>query len=216
MPNFFEYNPEQAYLLPPSVRDVLRENHLCFFVHRAVEKLDLRPFEASYSDEGHAAYHPALRLKVWLYAYALGMTSSRRLEQRVREDLAFRYLAGGAQPDFWALNEFRKRRGPAMNDVFTQVVEFGALAGNGKAGACGHRFQAHCRQCVAQRDRQSGKAACGTSADPQTHSALAAAVCERRSQRRGRVASGPRGHGELQLPHRLGGRTHSCPSESIT
>jgi len=123
MPNFLDYNPEQAYLLPPSVRDVLREDHLCFFVHRAVEKLDLREFEADYSEEGHPAYHPALLLKVWLYAYALGVTSSRRLEQRIREDLAFRYLAGGAQPDFWALNEFRKRHRQALNNVFTQVVE---------------------------------------------------------------------------------------------
>ena len=134
MPNFFEYNPEQAYLLPPSVRDVLGEDHLCFFVHHTVEKLDLQEFAAAYSDEGHPAYHPALLLKVWLYAYALGMTSSRRLEQRIREDLAFRYLAGGAQPDFWALNEFRKRHGRAMNNVFTQVVELARFLGMGKLG----------------------------------------------------------------------------------
>jgi transposase len=134
MANFLEYNPEQAYLLPPSVRDVLGEDHLCFFVHRAVEKLDLQPFEAGYSEEGHPAYHPALLLKVWLYAYALGMTSSRRLEQRIREDLAFRYLAGGAQPDFWTLNEFRKRHGRALNDVFTQVVELARALGLGKLG----------------------------------------------------------------------------------
>jgi transposase len=134
MPNFLDYNPEQAYLLPPSVRDVLREDHLCFFVHRAVEKLDLREFEADYSEEGHPAYHPALLLKVWLYAYALGVTSSRRLEQRIREDLAFRYLAGGAQPDFWALNEFRKRHRQALNNVFTQVVELARSLGMGKLG----------------------------------------------------------------------------------
>jgi transposase len=72
MPNFYEYNPEQGYLLPPSVRDVLGKEHLCFFVHGAVEKMDLAAFEASYSEEGHPAYHPALLLKVWLYAYALG------------------------------------------------------------------------------------------------------------------------------------------------
>jgi transposase len=134
MPNFYEYNPEQGYLLPPSVREVLGEEHLCFFVHRAVEKLDLRGFEQGYSDEGHPAYHPALLLKVWLYAYALGVTSSRRLEQRIREDLGFRYLAGGAQPDFWALNEFRKRHGRAMNDVFTQVVELARSLGMGQLG----------------------------------------------------------------------------------
>src|SRR6202035_2395255 len=115
MPSFYPYSPEQAYLLPPSVREVLSDKHLCFFVSRAVEQLDLSSFERAYGDEGHPAYHPAMMLKVWLYAYALGVTSSRRLEQRVREDLAFRYLAGGAQPDFWALNEFRKRHGRAAN-----------------------------------------------------------------------------------------------------
>lgn len=134
MPNFYEYNPEQGYLLPPNVREVLGEEHLCFFVHEAVENLDLRELERGYSEEGHPAYHPALLLKVWLYAYALGVTSSRRLEQRIREDLAFRYLAGGAAPDYWALNEFRKRHGRAINDVFTQVVELGRGLGMGKLG----------------------------------------------------------------------------------
>ena len=72
---------------------------------------------------------------VWLYAYALGVTSSRRVEQRVREDLAFRYLAGGAQPDYWTLNEFRRRHPKALNDLFTQVVE---LAREGGLGRLGH------------------------------------------------------------------------------
>jgi len=134
MPIFYEYNPEQGYLLPPSVRQVLGEEHLCFFVHRTVEQLDLEEFEQCYGEQGHPAYHPALMLKVWLYAYALGVTSARRLEQRIREDLAFRYLAGGAQPDYWALNEFRKRQGRAMNDVFTQVVETARSVGMGKLG----------------------------------------------------------------------------------
>lgn len=73
-------------------------------------------------------------LKVWLYAYALGVTSARRLEQRIREDLGFRYLAGSATPDFWALNEFRKRHGRAINQVFTQVVETARAAGMGRLG----------------------------------------------------------------------------------
>lgn len=134
MPIFYEYNPEQGYLLPPSVREVLGEEHLCFFIHNVVERLELEEFEQGYSEEGHPAYHPALLLKVWLYAYALGVTSSRRLEQRIREDLAFRYLAGGAAPDYWALNEFRKRHRRAMNDVFTQVVELARSLGMGKLG----------------------------------------------------------------------------------
>src|SRR5882757_9161558 len=128
------YEPDQAYLVPPSVKDELGEDHLCFFIHSAVEHMDLKSFEQVYGEEGGALYCPALMLKVWLYAYALGMTSSRRLEQRIREDLAFRYLAGGAQPDFGALNEFRKRHGRAMNDIFTQVVETARSVGMGKLG----------------------------------------------------------------------------------
>ena len=70
---FLTYNPEQAYLLPPSVHDVLGEDHVCFFLHRAVERLDLSAFEQGYVEEGRPAYHPALLLQVWLYAYVLGM-----------------------------------------------------------------------------------------------------------------------------------------------
>ena len=131
---FLTYNPEQAYLLPPSVREVLGEDHVCFFLHRAVERLELSAFEEGYVEEGRPAYHPALLLKVWLYAYALGVTSARRLEQRVREDLAFRYLAGGATPDFWTLNQFRTRHARALNDLFTQVVELARSLGMGRLG----------------------------------------------------------------------------------
>src|ERR1700733_4542645 len=134
MAKFMDYNPDQAYLLPPSVRDVLSPGHLCFFVRGVVEKLNLSAFREEYGTEGGPAYAPEMMVSVWLYAYALGITSSRRLEQRIREDLAFRYLAGGAQPDFWALNEFRKRHGRALNDVFTQVVELARSLGMGKLG----------------------------------------------------------------------------------
>jgi transposase len=123
MSRYLPYCPDQAELLPASVRDVLGANHLCFFVHQVVERLDLSRFHQSYASEGGQLYHPSLLLKVWLYAYALGLTSSRRLEQRIGEDLAFRYLAGGARPDFWALNAFRKRHPVAINDCFTQVLE---------------------------------------------------------------------------------------------
>ena len=58
MANFYQYNPEQAYLLPPSVREVLGEGHLCFFVHRAVEKLNLEAFVGAYSEEGHPGVSP--------------------------------------------------------------------------------------------------------------------------------------------------------------
>lgn len=123
MTRFLPYSPDQAYLLPPNVKDVLGENHIVFFVHGVVERLDLSEFEQIYSEEGGALYAPELMLKVWLYAYLLGVTSARRLEQRIQEDLAFRYLAGGARPDNWALSAFRRRQARGLNDVFTQVLE---------------------------------------------------------------------------------------------
>jgi transposase len=123
MGRFLPYAPEQAYLVPPSVKEELGKNHLCFFIHEAVEHLDLSSFEKVYGEEGGALYHPSLMLKVWLYAYALGITSARRLEQRIREDLGLRYLAGGAKPDNWALSAFRRRHARGLNDVFTQVLE---------------------------------------------------------------------------------------------
>ena len=137
MANFLEYNPEQAYLLPPTVREVLGEGHLCFFVHSAVERLDLQEFEAGYSDEGHPAHHPALLLKVWLYAYALGITSSRRLEQRIREDLAFRYLAGGGAAGFWGAERVSQAAWTRDEQHLYASRGVGALAGAGKAGARG-------------------------------------------------------------------------------
>ena len=76
-----------------------------------------------HDETGTAVYAPELMLKVWLYAYALGVTSARRLEQRIREDLAFLYLAGGATPDNWALSAFRRRHSRGINDVFTRVLE---------------------------------------------------------------------------------------------
>ena len=137
---FLPYNPEQAYLLPPRVADVLGKEHLCFFSASGGGSIGFELFEEAYEDEGRPAYAPDVLVAVWLYAYALGVTSSRRLEQRVREDLAFRYLAAGATPDFWTLNQFRRQHGRALNDLFTQVVELARAAGLGRHGACSDRF----------------------------------------------------------------------------
>lgn len=131
---FIPYSPDQGYLLPPNVEEVLGPGHLVFFLRRVVDRLDLSEFRQSYKEEGRPPYHPAMMVGLWLYAYALGLTSSRRLEQRIREDLGFRYLAGGQQPDFWTLNDFRRRHPKALNDLFTQVLELARAAGLGRLG----------------------------------------------------------------------------------
>jgi len=134
MSRFKVYSPDQAYLLPPSVRDELGEKHLCFFVRGVIERLDMSVFEQSYSIEGGELYAPQLMLGVWLYAYSLGITSARQVERRVVEDLAFRYLAAGERIDNWALSAFRRRHGRALNDAFTQVLEWAQQQGMVKLG----------------------------------------------------------------------------------
>ena len=116
------------------MREELGEQHLSVFVHELVERLDLRQFEAESSEQGRPGYPPQLLLKVWLYAYALGLTSSRRIEQRICEDLGFRLLAGNLKPDHWTLNQFRRRYPRALNDVFTQVLEAARSLGLGQLG----------------------------------------------------------------------------------
>lgn len=134
MSRFKVYNPDQAYLLPPSVRDELGSGHLCFFVREVIERLDMSVFVDSYSAEGGELYAPELMLGVWLYAYALGITSARQVERRLVEDLAFRYLAAGERVDNWALSAFRRRHRVALNDAFTQVLEWARSQGMGKLG----------------------------------------------------------------------------------
>lgn len=134
MSRYIAYNPDQVWLLPPSVRDELGEGHLAVFVHELVERLNVQQFEAEHGEQGRPSYPPQLMLKVWLYAYALGVTSSRRIEQRIREDLGFRLLAGDLKPDHWTLNHFRQRHPRALNDVFTQIVEAARNIGLGRLG----------------------------------------------------------------------------------
>jgi transposase len=134
MSRFKSYSPEQAYLLPPSVQDELSGDHLCFFLRRVVERLDLSGFERAYAVEGGSLYAPELMLSVWLYAYATGITSARQLERRLVEDLPLRYLAAGARVDNWALSAFRRRHAKALNDCFTQVLEMARTLGMGRLG----------------------------------------------------------------------------------
>ena len=135
MPNYKPYYPEQAELLPAHVRDVLGKNHLCFLVHEVVEKLDLGGFEAAYGEAGgESPYHPRLMVKLWLYAFALQVKSTRKLEQRIREDLGFRFLAGGSAPDHKTLSEFLRRHRAAIVGLFAQLLQMRRRAGLARLG----------------------------------------------------------------------------------
>src|SRR5271154_1860955 len=135
MPTYQPYSPEQAELLPAHVKDVLGADHLCFVVHEVVEGCDLSEFEQQDADEGgQRAYDPRMMLKIWLYGFCVNVRTTRKLEQRIREDLGFRYLAGGATPDHKTLSEFQRRYREAIWAMFTEVLMFLRRAGMARLG----------------------------------------------------------------------------------
>lgn len=135
MPTYQPYSPDQAELLPAHVKDVLGADHLCFVVHEVVEACDLSLFERQEEDAGgQRPYDPRMMLKIWLYGFGVNVRTTRKLEQRIREDLGFRYLAGGATPDHKTLSEFHRRHRDAMTAMFTEVLLFLRRAGMARLG----------------------------------------------------------------------------------
>ena len=107
---FREYERRQDLLLPPSLEDWLPEKHLARFISDAADALDLREWEWAYATEtgsGAPPFHPVMMLKVLVYGYATGTFSSRKLAAKCVEDVAFRYLAAQATPDFRSFLKFR-------------------------------------------------------------------------------------------------------------
>ncbi len=93
--NFLRAERDQPFLLPPDLRDWLPDGHLAWFILDVVDQLDLAPFYRQHRDDGHGhpAYDPKTLLGVLLYGCCLGVRSSRQLERRLHEDIAFRVLA---------------------------------------------------------------------------------------------------------------------------
>jgi len=134
--NFRDYTPGQIQLLPPSLDDWLPQQHLARFIHHIVDSLDLSPLMRMYRDDGHgrSAYHPAMMLKVLLYAYCVGVPSSRKIAQKLVDDVAFRWLATGNLPDFRSIATFRRRHLDTLKDLFVQVLLHCKQAGLVQAG----------------------------------------------------------------------------------
>jgi len=130
------YLPEQDLLLPPSLRDWLPEDHLAYFVSDVVDQLDLSAIESVYEEEerGQPPYHPRMMTKVLLYGYCVGVFSSRRIEKKLREDVGFRVLAAGNEPDFRTISDFRKQHVAALQGLFDQVLRITLQAGTMKLG----------------------------------------------------------------------------------
>src|SRR6202167_86243 len=130
------YLPEQDLLLPPSLRDWLPGDHLAFFVSDVVDQLDLSAIESVYEkdDRGQPPYHPRMMTKILLYGYCVGVFSSRKIQKRLVEDVAFRVLAARNQPDFRTISDFRKQHLKALEDLFQQMLRLTLETGIMKVG----------------------------------------------------------------------------------
>jgi transposase len=130
------YLPDQEFLLPPSLRDWLPENHLVYFVSDVIDHLNLSEMDAVYGDEqrGQPPYDPRMMTKLLVYGYCVGVFSSRRIQQRLAEDIAFRVLAAGNAPNFRTLSDFRKIHLTTLEGLFEQVLKIALEAGAMKLG----------------------------------------------------------------------------------
>jgi transposase len=134
--NFLRCDRDQPFLLPPDLHDWLPANHLAWFVLDVVDQLDLQPFYRVHRDDGHGhpAYDPKTLLGVLLYGYCSGVRSSRQLERRCREDLAFRLLAGNQTPDHVTIARFRVRHEQALAGFLVESLRLCAAAGMVRLG----------------------------------------------------------------------------------
>src|SRR5918995_1196010 len=134
--NFIACDREQELLLPPSLREWLPEEHLAWFVVDAVAEMDLAAFYASYRDDGwgRAAHDPAMMVALFVYAYAIGERSSRGIERRCRDDVAFRVIAANQAPDHATIARFRVRHEAAIAGLFGEVLALCARSGLVRVG----------------------------------------------------------------------------------
>ena len=126
------WNPAQPYLLPPSPTEWLPEDHLAYFVLETVGELDLNGIESRLQEReprGERPYDPQMMVSLLLYAYSVGVYSSRKIARGTREDVAMRVISGGSSPHFTTVNGFRLEHRQALAGLFVQVFRLCRKAG---------------------------------------------------------------------------------------
>lgn len=119
----------QAWLLPPSIEEMIPEDHICFLVESLVESLDYREFDVRYEGAGRPAYHPRILLKLLIMGVLDKVRSSRALARSGRENLVYMYLSEKLTPDFRTISDFRKNNPELVKEVFKQTVGFARQEG---------------------------------------------------------------------------------------
>jgi transposase len=134
--NFLACDREQPFLMPPDPRDWLPEDHLAWFVLESVQEMDLSAFYGSYRQDGwgRAAFEPSMMVSLLLYSYASGERSSRGIERRCVEDVAYRVIAAQQKPDHATIARFRARHEDALAELFSSVLGLCKEAGLVKVG----------------------------------------------------------------------------------
>ena len=157
--SYVPYQPEQQYLLPCALQEWLPQGHLAYFISDTVDSLDLSAFHARYAGGGsrNQPFHPAMMVKVLVYAYATGVFSSRKIATKLHEDVAFRVLAADNFPAHRTIREFRALHLDEFTNLFVQVVclaremglvKLGTIAVDGtkiKANASRHKAMSYAR-----------------------------------------------------------------------
>jgi len=162
--NYLPYHPTQQLLLPPALEEWLPEGHLAYYISDTVDTLDLSAFHARYAGGGarNQPFHPAMMVKVLIYAYATGVFSSRKVAKKLHEDVAFRVLGAGNFPKQRTICDFRADHLQEFAALFVQVVQLarecglvklGTVAVDGtkiKANASRHKAMSHARMLEEQ------------------------------------------------------------------
>ena len=162
--SYIAYLPDQQYLMPCALQEWLPQGHLAYFISDTVESLNLTAFHARYAGGGsrNQPFHPAMMVKVLVYAYATGTFSSRKIARKLHEDIAFRVLAAENFPAHRTIRDFRALHLQEFTELFTQVVrlaremglvKLGTIAVDGtkvKANASRHKAMSYGRMQTAE------------------------------------------------------------------
>jgi transposase len=134
--NFIRPNRDQLFRLPPALQDWLPPDDLASVLLDAVDQFDLTPFQAAYRADGvgQAAFQPQMMVALLLYAYGLGVRSSRQIERLCERDVAFRVVAGNLGPDHATIARFRQRHTEALKGLFTDTLRLCQEAGLVRVG----------------------------------------------------------------------------------
>jgi transposase len=164
--SYIAYQPDQQYLLPCALQEWLPQGHLAYFISDTVDSLNLSAFHARYAGGGsrNQPFHPAMMVKVLVYAYATGVFSSRKIARKLHEDVAFRVLGAANFPAHRTIRDFRALHLKEFTDLFVQVVrlaremglvKLGSIAVDGtkiKANASRHKAMSYARMQAAEAE----------------------------------------------------------------